>query len=93
MGFETIAVLGLGRVGGLAAKLLHQSGFAVTGYDIHAPRESLPFAVKATDLTSHDAMVREFGAVDGVLSCLPYHLNTGRRGDGAPWLPAPTIST
>ena len=75
MSFETIAVLGLGKVGKLAAKLLHESGFTVTGYDLRAPRESLPFPVKRTDLTSHDAMLEEFREVEAVLSCLPYHLN------------------
>ena len=31
---EKIAVLGLGKVGTLAAELLHDSGFTVTGIDI-----------------------------------------------------------
>jgi len=73
--FEKIAVLGLGNVGKLAAKLLHVSGFKVTGYDLRTPRESLPFPTKDTDLTSHDTMLEEFRQVDAVLSCLPYHLN------------------
>lgn len=77
MSFENIAVLGLGKVGKLAAKLLHESGFNVTGYDIHAPRESLPFPVKNTGLSSSEAMATEFGQVEAVLSCLPYNLNTG----------------
>ena len=77
MTIKSIAVLGLGKIGNLAAKLLHESGFKVSGYDIHAPREELPFTVKDTDLTSHDNMVSEFGKVDAVLSCLPYHLNVG----------------
>ena len=50
MSFEKIAVLGLGKVGKLAAKLLHDSGFTVTGYDVRTPREKLPFAVKNSDL-------------------------------------------
>lgn len=75
MSFENIAVLGLGKVGKLAAILLHESGFNVTGYDIHTPREGLSFPVKNTDLTSQEAMAAEFGRVEAVLSCLPYHLN------------------
>ena len=75
MSFKTIAVLGLGKVGRLAARLLHRSGFEVTGYDIHAPREQLPFVVKNTDLNSHSAMLAEFGGAEAVLSCLPYQLN------------------
>jgi saccharopine dehydrogenase-like NADP-dependent oxidoreductase len=77
MSFEKIAVLGLGKVGKLAAKLLHESGFAVTGYDAHTPREKLPFAVKNTDLASPAALAGEFAQVEAVLSCLPYHLNVG----------------
>ncbi len=77
MSFEKIAVLGLGKVGKLAAKLLHDSGFAVTGYDVRTPREKLPFAVNKTDLTSPEALASEFARVEAVLSCLPYHLNVG----------------
>jgi saccharopine dehydrogenase-like NADP-dependent oxidoreductase len=73
--FEKISVLGLGRVGRLAAKLLCESGFNVTGYDRHPPRESLPFRVKDADLTSSEALASEFAEAQAVLSCLPYHLN------------------
>jgi saccharopine dehydrogenase-like NADP-dependent oxidoreductase len=77
MTFENIAVLGLGKVGTLAAKLLHEAGFNVTGFDISAPRENLPFTVKDTDVASPETLVAEFGKVDAVLSCLPFHLNVG----------------
>ncbi len=77
MSFEKIAVLGLGKVGRLAAKLLHDFGFAVTGYDVHTPREKLPFVIKNADLTSPEALASEFAKVEAVLSCLPYHLNVG----------------
>ena len=77
MSFTKIAVLGLGKVGKLAAKLLHESGFEVTGYDVKTPREKLPFSVKNTDLTSLQALAAEFDEVNAVLSCLPYDLNTG----------------
>jgi len=77
MSFNKIAVLGLGKVGNLAAKLLDISGFDVTGYDVHAPRENLPFDVKNSDLTSPDVLAAEFSGVEAVLSCLPYHLNVG----------------
>ncbi len=75
MTFKNIAVLGLGKVGTLAAKLLHDCGFNVTGYDVHAPRENLPFAVKNADVTSPQALAPAFDKVDAVLSCLPFHLN------------------
>ncbi len=75
MSFNKIAVLGLGKVGKLAAKLLHESGFEVAGYDQHMLREELPFPVRDADLTSMEALEREFSQVEAVLSCLPYHLN------------------
>jgi saccharopine dehydrogenase-like NADP-dependent oxidoreductase len=77
MTIENIAVFGLGKVGRLAAKLLHQSGFAVTGHDVHVPVEELPFAVISTDLMSRDAVMTVLEKSDAVLSCLPYHLNIG----------------
>ena len=77
MSFKKIAVLGLGKVGKLAAKLLHDSGFDVTGYDVKTPREKLPFAINNPDLTSPQALAAEFVQVEAVLSCLPYHLNIG----------------
>ena len=36
MPLKKIAVLGLGKVGTLAAKLLHAGGFDVTGFDSRA---------------------------------------------------------
>jgi len=75
MTINNIAVLGLGKVGTLAAKLLHDSGFKVTGFDQHNPRESLPFAVSNADITSADVLAAEFSKVDAILSCLPFHLN------------------
>lgn len=76
MSIQNIAVLGLGKVGTLAAKLLHEADFNVTGYDMHPPRETLPFLVKNTDIASPEALEAEFKTVDAVLSCLPFHLNT-----------------
>lgn len=77
MTFETIAVFGLGKIGRLAAKLLHQSGFKVVGHDIQVPRENLPFAIESTDLTSREAIAAVLRRAEAVLSCLPYHLNIG----------------
>lgn len=77
MAFENIAVLGLGKIGKLAAKLLHESGFKVTGFDVNTPREKLPFPINNADLSSADALASQFAQVEAVLSCLPYHLNVG----------------
>ncbi len=74
---DRIAVLGLGKVGLLAAKLLHQGGFSVVGHDLRAPLESLPFPVQTTDVASANDLRAQLGDVDAVLSCLPYQLNVG----------------
>ena len=72
---KKIAVLGLGKIGTLAAELLHASGFEVTGIDISAQSGDLPFTIKAIDLSSDGGVAAEFANQDAVLSCLPFHLN------------------
>lgn len=72
---KKIAVLGLGKVGALAARLLHESGFEVTGLDLKLPEGPSTFPVKALDLRSSGGVEEELGRQDAVLSCLPYHLN------------------
>ncbi len=74
---KTIAVLGLGKVGTLAAELLHESGFVVTGFDAAAHPRVLPFAVKTLSVADPQALTAALASVDGVLSCLPFHLNKG----------------
>jgi len=75
MPFRKIAVLGLGKVGALAATLLRESGFDVTGFDSRTSKEKLPFAVEAADLASGAEVRKAFGRFEAALSCLPYHLN------------------
>ncbi|MBV6634006.1 MAG: saccharopine dehydrogenase NADP-binding domain-containing protein [Alphaproteobacteria bacterium] len=70
-----IAVLGLGKVGHLAAALLADGGFEVTGFDKQAGGRDFPFPVKAVDLSDPAVLKAEFGAFDTVLSCMPYQLN------------------
>ena len=74
MSFTKIAVLGLGKVGHLAAELLAEVGFEVTGIDAREV-SGCPFPVKVVDLTRglEDALQGQ----QAVLSCLPYHLNKG----------------
>ncbi|MFM2071058.1 MAG: hypothetical protein RLZZ623_1321 [Actinomycetota bacterium] len=76
MSFNNVTVLGLGKVGLLAATFLHEAGFEVTAIDQRQPRQSVPFAVHHTDLTDIDALRMELAGSEAVLSCLPYHLNT-----------------
>ena len=75
MSFERVCVLGLGKVGGLAARLLHQSGFKVTGIDGREVRASYPFEVRQVDLGAEGGIAAALGEGEAVLSCLPYHLN------------------
>ena len=76
MTFQAITVLGLGKVGGLAARLLHASGLQVTGVDTRKVRARYPFDVRQADLGSGDEMEAILAGSGAVLSCLPYHLNT-----------------
>ncbi|HEX7200322.1 MAG TPA: hypothetical protein VF213_12635, partial [Dongiaceae bacterium] len=74
MSFTKIAVLGLGKVGTLAATLLREGGFEVTGIDART-RTGLPFSTATVDLASPDATGKALAPFQAVLSCLPYHLN------------------
>ncbi|GGA25639.1 saccharopine dehydrogenase C-terminal domain-containing protein [Neptunicoccus cionae] len=72
---KTIAVLGLGKIGTLAAELLHDAGFTVIAHDVSARTHTLPFEIRATDVQDETAIKAAFKEVDAVLSCLPYNLN------------------
>jgi saccharopine dehydrogenase-like NADP-dependent oxidoreductase len=74
MSFTKVAVLGLGKVGHLAAELLAASGFAVTGVDARAA--DTPFPSRVADLTDAAQIKAALTGQEAVLSCLPYHLNT-----------------
>lgn len=75
MSFGTVAVLGLGKVGLLAATFLHEAGFEVIGIDQRIPRAETPFAVRTCDIADASALQGELEHTEAVLSCLPYHLN------------------
>ncbi len=75
MSFSKVTVLGLGKVGHLAAELLDAAGFAVTGVDARAV--TAPFASRVADLTDADQIRAVLAGQEAVLSCLPYHLNKG----------------
>ena len=72
---KSIAVLGLGKVGALAAQLLVDSDFEVVGIDMQADPKSFSHEVLAIDVKDAKALGEVFDRVDAVLSCLPYHLN------------------
>ncbi len=71
--FTKIAVLGLGKVGHLAAELLHEAGFTVTGLDNRVI--DAPFLTRMTDMTDISGLKAALSGQEAVLSCLPYHLN------------------
>ncbi len=73
---QKIAVLGLGKVGTLAAELLHHTGFSVTGFDAQAI-PGLPFEARRIDISDTAALKTALADFNSVLSCLPYFLNTG----------------
>ena len=77
MAFDRVAVLGLGKVGLLAATLLHEAGFQVVGIDTRPPRAATPFPTRVADMSSPAVVRGELGDAQAVLSCLPYHLNLG----------------
>ncbi len=72
---KRVAVLGLGRVGTLAATLLHETGFDVVGFDLRPPQGALPFRVERKSAASEAEAQKLCGGFDAVLSCLPFHLN------------------
>ena len=75
MSFKKVAVLGLGKVGHLAAELLSESGFEVTGVDARPVKAA--FATKVVDLQDAAALATLLKGQEAVLSCLPSHLNIG----------------
>jgi saccharopine dehydrogenase (NAD+, L-lysine-forming) len=74
MSFSSIAVLGLGKVGALAARLLQAAAFDVTGIDTRSPSAVSPHPVLTVDLATAD-LATLLNPYEAVLSCLPYTLN------------------
>lgn len=72
--FRNIAVLGLGKVGRLVGKLLHRSGFQVTGFDT-LEKEGFPFPVSVCNVGDANALAAALKGQEAVVSCLPYQLN------------------
>ena len=75
MSFTKVVVLGLGKVGLLAATFLHEAGFEVTGIDLREATRPAPFPLRTADLTDTSTLAHELAGAQAVLSCLPYHLN------------------
>ncbi len=75
MSFGGVSVLGLGKVGLLAASFLEEAGLDVTGYARHRPRRSTSFRTVVIDVSDADVLTAELAKHEAVLSCLPYALN------------------
>lgn len=71
---KTVLVIGLGRVGSLAAILLQSNGYQVTGFDT-SPDEGYPFNVISASVTDEVALEQAIAGHDATLTCLPFHLN------------------
>ncbi len=56
---------------------MHESGFEVVGFDPRKLRRKLPFKVERQSAATKTEAVKACRGFDAVLSCLPYHLNTG----------------
>ena len=71
---DSVAVVGLGKVGELVGLLLHQAGFAVTAVECRG-KPDVPFPVVAVDAGDVTALTDALAGVDAVVACLPFHLN------------------
>ncbi|TWI92483.1 saccharopine dehydrogenase (NAD+, L-lysine forming) [Roseibium hamelinense] len=71
---KTIAVLGLGKVGRLAAELLQEAGFQPVGFDAKPPSVA-GLECNTLDVSDEAALDRALSGMDAVLSCLPFALN------------------
>ena len=73
---KSVFTLGLGKVGSLVARLLHESGFDVTGADL-SNHSDLPFPTVRLDSNKMDDLRGMIKGFDAVVSCLPYSCNIG----------------
>jgi len=73
---NSIAVLGLGKVGTLVGVLLNKQ-FSVKGYGLHRPHYEIdiPFPHEIVDISNMGNVHRILDDVDAVVSALPYYLN------------------
>ncbi len=74
MNIETVLVIGLGKVGGLVATLLHLNGHQVTGLDTKK-NSKVPFETIKGDVTDKKSLRKIIQQHHAVVTCLPYHLN------------------
>ena len=73
---KSVLIIGLGRVGSLAAILLESNGYQVTGFDT-SPDEDYPFKVISATVADGPVLDEAIARHDAILTCLPFHLNLG----------------
>ena len=73
---NSVAVMGLGKVGELVAVLLARSGFQVRGYDVNL-RSDFTFEAEVLDIADVKAVEKVLADFDAVVGCLPHWLNGG----------------
>jgi len=71
---DSVLVIGLGKIGSLVATLLHENGYAVTGYTRQTVKNA-PFKLMVADSSDLEQLKNAVREHDSVVSCLPYHLN------------------
>jgi saccharopine dehydrogenase-like NADP-dependent oxidoreductase len=71
---NSVAVLGLGKVGSLVAVLLKETGFKVTGVSLGNSAD-IPVEKKKADLSKPASILKALKGSDAVISCLPYNFN------------------
>ncbi len=74
MNIESVLVIGLGKVGGLVATLLHLNDYKVAGFDTKK-NPKLPFETIKGDVTDKKSLREIIKKYQAVVTCLPYHLN------------------
>ncbi|MEE4241649.1 MAG: saccharopine dehydrogenase C-terminal domain-containing protein [Desulfopila sp.] len=71
---RSVIVLGLGKVGHLVAELLQETGFNVTGADLH-PIDNCPYPTIQLDAGNNSVPAAQLSSYDAIISCLPYTFN------------------
>jgi saccharopine dehydrogenase-like NADP-dependent oxidoreductase len=71
---KSVLVIGLGRVGSLAAILLQSNGYQVTGFDT-SPDDDCSIKIISGRVEDRPVLEKAIAGHDAVLTCLPYHLN------------------
>ena len=71
---KSVLMIGLGRVGSLAAILLQSNGCQVTGFDSSLD-EDYPFKVVSASVIDEAVLGQVIAGHDATLTCLPFKLN------------------